>query len=856
MAKRFTDNEKWKKTFFKGLSTVNKLFFLYILDECDNAGVWHVEVDIAEIRIGETVDLNSAKKELGKHIHEFDNGEKWFIPFFIDFQYGVLNENVNAHKSVIIKLEKRKLTKIYQQFINCSLSNKNKVKVKSMDKYKDINKEVLSYFRKWLKYRKEIKKAITNESTYELLVERFNSEPVEKIKWVQDLLNYRECIIEACLSYHAYLHGDYTFQHNKFIKEIANLFTAHVMNTLSSVADVSKRVFPKVIRYGANQIMDAFARNGHDQADLKVTGKTTTSDAFEMPPEVTDIPTTPDTVETGWNFCATLKMNRKRGRRGKGRPNKPPSPPKANPTFNVNDEERSLPLISNPIKEAVSVESTLLTTGDFEHLDCSTYCNTTDGLGLFSLSKYSATKPLVDLTKMLGESIGVVLLESHKIKMNKYVACCEAKIRELACASITRTRILYDKILREKSKIIRVWIELILVNSQIGSRDQIEKSSVDKAKLKLIANEILNASIERAELGYCEAMAIIFRKGYNVNGSSTKGLNSLLENAYADYFKIKIKKERDTMRNLDKFDFNAIAGHVVQFVKHENYSEVGKLLRSNSISEKGYLMANTICTIVDIFKGLNKASQKNADAQAKIRYMVVKLAGECLTEQENIQSSLLEVKKEHDRITEKFSDTIKEMNREGSNFIMQIYSMFKDFLLNKEGGTEFKERLEMSKMLKETLDASRDGYIELAKHHTDAITKMSKDHAIDHDPKFLDNAYTQASNIIEQCTATITQLGTQSNINEYIDGMLSSLTHLADTGLKFVAGAGDQGVSSSPQTLTHNQGSLLENDVPAKNAARTDSDNPNRFMPSPRIPQEGDASTTTDSKSNIPAATQ
>lgn len=137
MAKRFTDNEKWKKTFFKSLSTVNKLFFLYILDECDNAGVWHVESDIAEIRIGEKIDLKTAKKELGKHIYEFDNSEKWFIPFFIDFQYGVLNEKVNAHKSVIDKLKKRKLTKTYQQFTNCLIRDKNKAKDKDMDKVKN-----------------------------------------------------------------------------------------------------------------------------------------------------------------------------------------------------------------------------------------------------------------------------------------------------------------------------------------------------------------------------------------------------------------------------------------------------------------------------------------------------------------------------------------------------------------------------------------------------------------------------------------------------------------------------------------------------------------------------------------------
>jgi len=141
MAKRFTDNEKWKKLFFKSLSTVNKLFFLYILDECDNAGIWHVEPEIAEIRIGETIDIELAKSELGKHIHEFDDGEKWFIPFFIDFQYGTLNPSVNAHKSVIEKLRKRKLTGIYEQFINCSLRDMDKDKDMDMDKniIKDIN---------------------------------------------------------------------------------------------------------------------------------------------------------------------------------------------------------------------------------------------------------------------------------------------------------------------------------------------------------------------------------------------------------------------------------------------------------------------------------------------------------------------------------------------------------------------------------------------------------------------------------------------------------------------------------------------------------------------------------------------
>jgi len=164
MAKRFTDNEKWKKPFFKKLSTINKLFFLYIIDECDHAGIWNVEEDIAQIRIGEEVNIRSAQKEFGKHVHVFDNGEKWFIPTFLEFQYGTLNPNVNAHKSVIDKLAKKKLTKIYEQFINCSLG----VKAKDTDMDKDIiTKE--QFDKLWIAYPGKAEQKGSKEYAYKCI---------------------------------------------------------------------------------------------------------------------------------------------------------------------------------------------------------------------------------------------------------------------------------------------------------------------------------------------------------------------------------------------------------------------------------------------------------------------------------------------------------------------------------------------------------------------------------------------------------------------------------------------------------------------------------------------------------------
>lgn len=146
MGKRFTDSDKWKKPFIKSLSTVHKLFFLYLLDDCNHAGIWHVEQEIASIRIGEKINLADAKKDLGKHIIEFDSGNKWFIPYFIEFQYGDLNPNVNAHKSVISILKKYKI----QQFINPSRG----VMDKDMDKDTLLKEEEFNIF--WLLYDKKV----------------------------------------------------------------------------------------------------------------------------------------------------------------------------------------------------------------------------------------------------------------------------------------------------------------------------------------------------------------------------------------------------------------------------------------------------------------------------------------------------------------------------------------------------------------------------------------------------------------------------------------------------------------------------------------------------------------------------
>lgn len=111
MAKRFTDTLKYKKPFFRGLQGAYKLLWDYLYHDCDHAGIWIVDFDIAQLYIGADMKIcranaleNFNSDEV--RIVEIDNGKKWFIPSFISFQYGQLSEKNRAHINVISQLVK------------------------------------------------------------------------------------------------------------------------------------------------------------------------------------------------------------------------------------------------------------------------------------------------------------------------------------------------------------------------------------------------------------------------------------------------------------------------------------------------------------------------------------------------------------------------------------------------------------------------------------------------------------------------------------------------------------------------------------------------------------------------------
>lgn len=114
MAKRFTDTNKYKKPFIRGLQGAYKLFWDYLYHDCDHAGIWIVDIQIAQMYLGSDMKITKEKALLNFNsdevrIVEIDNGKKWFIPSFITFQYGQLSESNRAHSSIIIILKKLNL---------------------------------------------------------------------------------------------------------------------------------------------------------------------------------------------------------------------------------------------------------------------------------------------------------------------------------------------------------------------------------------------------------------------------------------------------------------------------------------------------------------------------------------------------------------------------------------------------------------------------------------------------------------------------------------------------------------------------------------------------------------------------
>ena len=138
MPKRYTDTDKWKKIWFRKLKNDHKVFWMYVLDQCDHAGIWEVDFELASYFCN-GIKETEIRETFVKQYHEFDDGKRWFIKDFIEFQYRGLDESNRVHNSVITILKRHGLFKVLISFLH-EAKDKDKDKDQLKDKDKDKEK--------------------------------------------------------------------------------------------------------------------------------------------------------------------------------------------------------------------------------------------------------------------------------------------------------------------------------------------------------------------------------------------------------------------------------------------------------------------------------------------------------------------------------------------------------------------------------------------------------------------------------------------------------------------------------------------------------------------------------------------
>ena len=143
MAKRFTDTEKYKKSFIKSLPAPYKILLDYVCLDCNHAGIWHKDFEIAQRYIGQDAPVEEQEalyyfNKDEERVLPFDNNEKWLIKPFVEFQYGNLNPKNRVHASILAIVQKS----YPQAFVNYIKPLISPLQgAKDMDKDMDMDKE-------------------------------------------------------------------------------------------------------------------------------------------------------------------------------------------------------------------------------------------------------------------------------------------------------------------------------------------------------------------------------------------------------------------------------------------------------------------------------------------------------------------------------------------------------------------------------------------------------------------------------------------------------------------------------------------------------------------------------------------
>jgi len=102
MSKRLTDTAKWKNPWFRKLPTKYKLLFLYLLDECDNAGVIHLDWEIIAFTLNEAFLKAEFDSLLGDKF-SYISDDKIIIKKFMTYQDNYNSPMMRKHIEKLLR---------------------------------------------------------------------------------------------------------------------------------------------------------------------------------------------------------------------------------------------------------------------------------------------------------------------------------------------------------------------------------------------------------------------------------------------------------------------------------------------------------------------------------------------------------------------------------------------------------------------------------------------------------------------------------------------------------------------------------------------------------------------------------
>jgi hypothetical protein len=217
MAKRFTDTEKWEDEWFTDLSNDYKVIWFYLLDTCDNAGIWKKNIKKLNYLCNTDISTDDLLKVFGKRITILAD-EKWFINKFCVVQYGhdFLQSKNKAVLSAIKKLliEGVQIENIYSmntlsigyQYPTDTPKEQEQDKVNNKDNVEDIVLEEVKAEDKQISYTLA-KKLLSDLCDWSLSFNMFEEalEEMNKIGWdklciIAQLTENERVKIKECVS--------------------------------------------------------------------------------------------------------------------------------------------------------------------------------------------------------------------------------------------------------------------------------------------------------------------------------------------------------------------------------------------------------------------------------------------------------------------------------------------------------------------------------------------------------------------------------------------------------------------------------------------------------------------------------